>query len=386
MGSKLSSRTGRDVLILSAVVLLAAAGAYGTRILNSSSPRALLVTGTIEATQTEVSAKYAGRIVAILSREGERVTNGQLLVRLDDEELKAEVQRSEAAVRNAEAQLRDLLAGARKEEIEEARATVERAQAQLDDLLAGSRREEIEQARQSLRSASATRELTERDFKRAEELFRKELIAAQEVDRARQAFEVAQAQERAARERLDLLLAGPRPHEVEAARAQLKAARDRLNLLLAGPRLHQVEAARAQVGQAQAALAMARSRLKETEIRAPITGVVLRKNLEVGETANPGVSILTLVDPNDLWLRAYVPETEIARIKVGQPARVKVDAFKDRAFAGRIIEIASQAEFTPKNVQTLKERVNLVFRIRIGIENPEGILKPGMPADAEIAL
>ncbi|MBI4609757.1 MAG: efflux RND transporter periplasmic adaptor subunit [Candidatus Rokubacteria bacterium] len=377
----------RGLAIGLGVVLLAVAGAFAARVLNQRGPFAsLLVTGTIEATQVQVSPKYAGRIVALLTREGERVTRGRLLVRLDDEEVRAEAQRQEAAVRNAEAQLQDLLAGARKEEIEEARATVERARAQLHDLLAGSRREEIEQARQNFRSASATREWTERDFKRAEELFRKELIAAQDVDRARQAYDVAVAQERSAREHLELVLAGPRPHQVEAARAQLKAAEDRLNLLLAGPRPHQVEAARAQVRQAQAALSLALSRLQETEIASPITGVVLRKNLEVGETANPGVAILTLVDPNDLWLRAYVPEADIGRIKVGQAARIKIDAFRDRVFSGTIVEIASEAEFTPKNVQTRKERVNLVFRIKIEVSNPEGILKPGMPADAEIVL
>jgi len=380
------SRFAWGVVLLSAIVLISMAGFYGARVLNSRAPATLLVTGTIEATQVEVSAKYGGRIVALLAREGDRVTPGQLLVRLDDPELRAEVQRNEAAVRTTEAQLRDLLAGAREEEIEEARAAAARARAQLDDLLAGSRREEIEQARQSLKSATATREWAERDFRRAEELFKRELIAHQEVDRARQAYEVAAAQERSAREYLELTLAGPRPYQVDAARAQLKTAQDRLNLLLAGPRPHQVEAARAQLGQAQAALALARSRLKETEITAPISGVVLRKNLELGETANPGVSILTLVNPNDLWLRAYVPETEIGRIKVGQPARLKIDAFKDRAFVGRIVEIASEAEFTPKNVQTQKERVNLVFRIKIGVDNPEGLLKPGMPADAEITL
>jgi len=380
-----SSRLVRGTLIAAAVVAIGVAVSYGARVFNSRAPSGLLVTGTIEATQVEISAKYGGRIVELAAREGDQVAKGQVLVRLEDGELRAEVERSAAAVRNAEAQLRDLLAGARKEEIEEARATVERARAQLSDLLAGSRPEEVEQARQNLRSAAATRERAERDRQRAEELFKKELIAAQEVDRARQAYDVAAAEEQVAREHLELVLAGPRAHQVAAARAQLKAAQDRLDLLRAGPRPHQVEAARAQVSQAQAALAVARSRLKETEITSPITGVVLRKNLEVGETANPGVPTLTLVDPRDLWLRAYVPETDVGRIKVGQPARVAIDAFKSRAFAGRIVEIASEAEFTPKNVQTHKERVNLVFRIKIGVENPEGILKPGMPADAEIS-
>lgn len=380
------ARLTRGALILAGLVLIGVAGSYGVAVLNSRSAPLLLVTGTIEATQVEVSAKYVGRIVELLAREGAEVSRGQLLVRLADEELRAEVERSEAAVRNAQAQLQDLLAGARKEEIEEARATVERARAQLDDLLAGARREEVEQARQNLQSATATREWTERDFRRAQELYQKELIAAQEVDRARQAYEVAVALERSAREHLELVLAGSRPHQIEAARAQLKAAQDRLNLLLAGPRPHLVEAARAQVSQAQGAVALALSRLKEAEISSPIRAVVLRKNLDMGETANPGVSILTLLDPRDLWLRAYVPVTEIGRIKVGQPAKITIDAFKNRAFAGKIIEIASEAEFTPKNVQTQKERVNLVFRIKIGVENPEGILKPGMPADADIAL
>ncbi len=380
------SRLARIVAVLLVVAALAVGGPFALRILNSGGAPAILVTGNMEATQVDVSAKIAGRVLSLRVREGDRVTEGQLLVRLDDAELKAEVERAEAALKSAEAQLRDLLAGARREEIEEARATADRAQSQLNDLLAGSRREEIEQAREAVRSAEATRVWTERDFKRAQELFAKELIAMQEVDRVRQAYEVAVAQERSARANLQLVEAGPRRDQIEAARAQLKAARDHLDLLLAGPRPWQVEAARGQVTQARAALDLAGSRLREATIVSPINGVVLRKNLEAGEMANPGVSILTLVDPTDLWLRAYVPETDIGRIKVGMAARITIDAYKDRTFTGKITEIASEAEFTPKNIQTKKERINLVFRIKIAVDNPEGFLKPGMPADADILL
>jgi HlyD family secretion protein len=372
-------------VFLAVALGLGLAAAYGSRLWNATPSSSVKVTGTIEATQVEVGAKITGRLRALLVTEGDRVAPGQLLVRLEDEELGAELRRAEAAVKNAQAQLSDLLAGARKEEIEEARAAMERARAQLDDLMAGSRREEVEQARQTLRSAMATREWTEKEHQRSRELFRKELVAAQDVDRARQAYEVAGAQERAAGENLDLVMAGPRPHQVEAARAQLKAAQDRLNLLLAGPRPYQVDAARSQVTHAQASLELAKSRLRETTLTSPISGVVLRKNLEAGEIANPGVSILTLADPKDLWLRAYVPEVEIGKIKVGQPARITVDSFRDRTFPGKVAEIASEAEFTPKNVQTQKERVNLVFRIKIVVDNAEGILKPGMPADADIS-
>lgn len=387
MGTSNVSRRWRWGLGLAGFLVLAA-GLFGYRglINDQAAPRSLHVTGTIEATQVEVTAKYSGRITALPVQEGSAVLKGQLLVTLDDAELQADVARLDAALRTARAQLQDLLAGARKEEIEEAKAAVARARAQLEDLRAGSRPQELEQARSSLRAATATREWADADLKRAEELLAKGLIAQADRDRARQAYAVALGQEQSAREQLRLLEAGPREKQVEAAQAQLKAALDHLELLQAGPRPQQVEVARAQVREAEAALNQAEARWREMRIVAPISGVVLRKNLEVGETATPGVSILTLIDPKDLWLRAYVPETEAGRIKVGQTARISIDAFPDRRFSSRLSEIASAAEFTPKNVQTQKERVNLVFRVKISVQNPESVLKPGLPADAEIVL
>lgn len=326
--------TGRRLKLAVAAALVVAGGLVvnaAARRLGLHDP-AVAVTGTIEALQVDVSPKITGRIVERTVREGDRVHRGQLLVRLDADELTAEARRAEAAVRTAEARLRDLLAGARAQE--------------------------IEQARQALVNATATRVLTERDYSRAMELFRKDLIAAQEVDRARQAYEVAKANEVGAREKLALVEAGAREYEVVAARAQ--------------------------VAEARASLALAERRLEQTRLVSTLDGVVLHKNMEVGETAVPGQSILTLMDPGDLWLRAYVPETDIARVKLGQPATLAVDAFPGRVFQGAVSEIASEAEFTPKNVQTKKERVNLVFRVKIAVQNPDGTLKPGLPADAEI--
>ena len=326
------SRWARVAAGLVLLALLTAAATWAGLHLGGGAPKPVSLTGTVEATQVDVSVKIAGRIVERLVKEGQAVTRGQLLVRLDDAELAAEVRRQEAALRSAQATLRDLRAGARKEEIEDARA--------------------------ALASAEATREMTQREFARNDELFRRGLIAAQDVDRARQAYQVAQAQERSARERLGLVQAGSRPDLIEAARWL--------------------------VTQAEQALSQAQTRLKEATIVSPIDGVVLRKNLEAGETANPGVAILTLVNPKDVWLRAYVPETEVGRLKVGDPAKLHVDAFPNRVFTGRLIEIGSEAEFTPRNVQTKKERVNQVFRIKIQIDNPDGLLKPGLPADADV--
>ncbi|PYM25760.1 MAG: hemolysin secretion protein D [Candidatus Rokuibacteriota bacterium] len=365
------------------VVVVGLAAAWAARGLGRD-PAPLTVTGTIEATQVDISPRITARIVERTVREGQPVERGQLLARLDAEQPTAELRRAEAALRAAEAQLRDLKAGARAQEIQEAEATAARAQAQLADLMAGSRRQEIEQARAAVDDAAATREWTARDYQRTKDLFSRELVAAAEVDRMRQAAEVAVAKERSARERLALVEAGAREHEIEAARQALRAARERVQLLRAGPRPEAVATAEAQVAEARAAATLARARLDETRLSSPVTGVVLRKNMEVGETASPGTPILTLMDPNDVWLRAYVPETDIGRLKVGQAATIMVDAFPGRRFDGAISEIASGAEFTPKNVQTKKERVNLVFRIKIAPKNPDGLLKPGMPADAEI--
>jgi HlyD family secretion protein len=372
--------------LVAAVIVVAAIGLTGAWAARHyrHEPAPLSVTGTIEATQVDVSPRITARIVERTVREGQPVERGQLLVRLDDEQLTAELGRAEAAVRAAEAQLRDLQAGARPQEIGEAEATAARAEAQLADLLAGSRRQEVEEARAAVDDAVATRQWTARDHARAQELFGRELIAAAEVDRLRQAADVAAAREKMARERLALVEAGARQHEVEAARQAVRAAAERVKLLRAGPRPQAVAAAEAQVAEARSAAALARARLDETRLVSPLTGLVLRKNREVGETASPGTPILTLMDPSDVWLRAYVPETDVGKIRVGQPAVITVDAFPDRRFDGAVTEIASEAEFTPKNVQTRKERVNLVFRIKIAARNPEGVLKPGMPADAEI--
>jgi HlyD family secretion protein len=424
------------VLVVVALVGLAVAGLWALS-RRDARPTGLSVTGTIEAREVDLSPKTTARIVAIRVEEGSRVRRGDLVVRLDDAELVAELARLEAAVRVARAQLRDLLAGARKEEIAEARAQVGRAEAALADLLAGARREEIqaarqvvaqaearqrdleagartqevEQARSAVTSAEATRIWAEREYERLKTLYERDLVAAADRDRAWQGFEVARMQERNAREQLALVLAGPRSDQVEAARAEVRQARERLRLVEAGPRPDQVEAVRAevraarerlalleagprpgvvetaqaQVSQAEAALAQARARLADTRLEAPMDGVVLRKNLEPGATAAPGAAIVTLVDPSDLWLRAYIAETDLGRVRIGQSARVTVDAFPGQPFEGRVTEVASGAEFTPRNVQTQKERVNLVFRVKVAIANPDGRLKPGMPADALIA-
>jgi len=332
--------------------------------------------GTVEAkVVVQIAAKITGRIVSLSVDQGDVVKTGQVLVRLDEAQLQAEVSRAEAALRAAEAQLNDLLAGSRPEEIAQARADVARAKAQLDDLLAGSRTQEIEELRERHKSGTATRVLAERELARARQLFAKELIAAQEVDRARQAQEVALAQERAAQQILLKAVEGARKHEVEAARAQALAAQHRLDLLLAGPRPHQVEAARAQAREARSALVLARARLEDAVIRSPLHGYVLSRELEPGATVNPGTPILKLADPRTAWVTVYVDEREIGTIAVGDAVAITLRSDPGRALRGRVGRVQRESDRVTEQLAvdlTFEERPP---RITIG-EQAEATIQP----------
>jgi len=294
----------------------------------------LVANGTIEATEVEVSSKLPGRLAQLLVKEGDQVQANQVIARLDTSEIEAEVAQHRATVARAEAQLRELLAGSRLQEIEEAHANLQQAEDNLT--------------------------LARDDWNRLDNLFKEGAISAQERDRARNRVEIALSQVKAAQERYQMIRIGPRQEVIEAASHE----RDR----------------------AKATLGMAQVRLRDSTILAPLAAIVLTKRAEQGEVVNPGFPIVILIDPDDLWLRVYIPESEIGLVGIGQAAAVTVDSFPNRRFEGKVIEISSKAEFTPRTVQTKKERVNLVFGVKISLDNRERLLKPGMPADTEIQV
>ncbi|HWQ69862.1 MAG TPA: HlyD family efflux transporter periplasmic adaptor subunit [Patescibacteria group bacterium] len=292
----------------------------------------LMANGTIEGTEVEVSSKLPGRLAQLLVKEGDQVQANQVIARLDTSEIEAEVAQAQAALARAEAQLKEQLAGSRLQEIEEMRANLQQAEDNL--------------------------KLAKDEWGRFDNLFKEGAISAQERDRAKNSVEIAQSQVKASQERYTLVRIGPRSEVIEAARHE----RDR----------------------AKAALGMAQVRLRDSTILAPLSAIVLTKRAEQGEIVNPGFPIVILIDPEDLWLRVYIPESEIGLVSIGQAAAVTVDSFQNRRFEGKVVEISSKAEFTPHTVQTKKERVNLVFGVKIRLNNRERLLKPGMPADTEI--
>jgi HlyD family secretion protein len=349
-------------------------------------PDIIQVSGNIEVTDAEASFKIAGRVEERPVSEGETVTAGQTVARLDSAELNREVALRKAEVDAAEAALAELEAGSRPEEIARAEAAVHRAKAHLDQLLAGSRPQEISAAQAAVHQAHAEARRLEAEFGRQTYLYENGIIAAQQYDLALASYETATARLREASEGLNLVEEGPRLEEIDQARAALKEAKEQYALVKKGPREETIEQARARREQAKEALALADTRLGYATLSAPISGVVLSENVEAGEYVAPGTPVVTVGDLKNVWLRAYINETDLGRVKVGQAVRLSTDTFPDKVYKGHVSFIASEAEFTPKNVQTEKERVKLVYRVKIEIPNPRMELKPGMPADADIVL
>jgi HlyD family secretion protein len=244
--------------------------------------------------------------------------------------------------------------------LEVARATLMSARARLGKLLAGSRPEEIRQAEANLHQAQFDLRNKQTQYDRMKSLYERGVISKEAFDNAETGFKVAQAAVQVATESYQLVKEGPRKEDIEDARAQ--------------------------VDQAQASVKLNETQLSYTTLYSPISGVVLVKSGEIGEVVNPGTSIVTIADVENVWLKAYIPETDLSKVKWGQDVIVTADLRPQKKYRGRISFISSQAEFTPKQIQTEKERVTLVYRIKVDIPNRDRELKPGMPADGRILL
>jgi HlyD family secretion protein len=342
------------------------------------------VSGNIETTEAQVAFKIPGRVVKRRFDEGEKVKKDQLVAELDTADLQCNMNLRRAEVQTAKAALDELLAGSRREEKDAAKAALERAAHGLADLEAGSRPQEIAAAEAAVAAAAADLNRLQADLRRDTELFQRKTITAQQYDTTRAAHDVATEKHRQAVEQLKLVKEGPRIEQVKQARSTLAQAQAQYDQVMAGPRIEDIEQGRARLKQAEAALELAQTQLSYAKVYAPLTGVVLSKNIEPGEYVAPGTAVVTVGDLVNVWLRGYIQENEKGRVKVDQTAWVTTDSYPGKKYKGRVSFIASEAEFTPKNVQTQKERVKLVYRIKINITDLDMELNPGMPADAVI--
>lgn len=332
--------------IIPLVVIAAAVVFWRLELHRPENPDVIKLSGNIEVTQVDLSFKIPGRLRARDVDEGQSITAGQKVGVLDDTDFKLRVAQAEAEVDLAQAALAELEAGSRPEEITQARAA-------------------LAQARAAARAARTRLDLANLDLKRNRSLYEGKVISQRSYDETVTAQRTAQ----------DAV------HESEAQVARALATK---NLVEAGPRRETIEQARARLNAAREGLALARQQLADTVLEAPFDSVVLSKAAEPGAYLNPGSPVVTVGQLSRVYLRAFIAETDLGRIKLGQTAQVRTDSYPDKTYTGRVSYIADSAEFTPKTVQTDEERVKLMYRVKIELANPLDELKPGMPADAYI--
>lgn len=332
----------KRVAMVLVVLLLAAGGYWGYYEYLDRDASAIAATGTIEATTVNLSAKIQGTLESITVNAGDTVSRGQVVAELSRNDLVAQRERDALTVLKAEAALADLQSGARDQELKEAALALDAAELNY------------EQAAADYAQAAT-------DYERLEFLYEAEAIPPSEYENAANRLENA-------------------ANRLKLAENQVEAARARLSLLESGNRPQQIRAAQVEVERSKAVLKATEAVLADLKITSPLDGEVLSKNYEEGEYVTPGAPVLTVADLSDMWIKVYIPTDDLPHIKLGQQVSFTVSG-ETRVFSGIVEEIAAKGEFTPKTIQTKQERANVVFGVKIRVEDTGGVLKPGMPAD-----
>lgn len=352
----------------------------------------LLTSGHIETNEVDVSFRLSGHVERLLVDEGYPVKKGELLAELDEETIRARRDQAARHVEVLQAQEASLALSVRiREELSEARvrgaeAEVSAASARYESLKTGSRGEEIREAAAARDMARTEWENREREHQRMKSLHERTIISTSAYDTARTLAERSHAAFLAAEERYRLVKAGPRREAVEEGEARLSGSDAALRAVRAEQR--EVErlkldlaVVRAQIQEARSGLEIAAEDLKHAKVYAPFDGFVTVRETEQGEFVQAGTPVVTVVRLDQVWVRTYVPETRLGKIFLGQKAQVLSDTFPDKRYPGVVTFISPEAEFTPKNVQTREERIKLVYRIKVTLDNPDQELKIGMPVE-----
>lgn len=387
----------RLIVILLIVVAGGAALIYNMRDSSRKAGDRIVVSGNMELTEVNIAFKTAGRLIERNVDEGDMVKKGQIVARLDRDQLMAQKEREAAGLASAEAQLaqaetslewqKQTLAA----DVEQKKADLSSAEARLSELENGSRPQEKLDAKAAVESAQSEVERSKRDWDRGQTLYKNDDISTAQYDQYRNRWESATAALKQATEREALVLAGPRIEQIKAQAALVERARGAVKMAEANSlemkrREQELTTRRAEIARSHASVNLIASQLDDTIAASPVDGVVLVKSADVGEVLAAGTTIVTIGDIEHPWLRGYINETDLGRVKIGSKARVTTDSYKGKVYDGRVSFISSEAEFTPKQIQTQEERVKLVYRIKIEIDNPQHELKSNMPADAEIVL
>jgi HlyD family secretion protein len=382
----------RLLLIPAAAITLSSCGWF-----HSGNGNAIRLSGNIELTQVNISFKIAGRLIERAVTEGDPVKKGMVVARLDKEQLLAQRDRAKAALDSSDSLLVQQRTSIEwqdetlEAQIQQRQAEVRNADARLAELLAGSRTQEKEQARAAVERTQTEYDRSANDWKRAQTLFKNEDISAADHDQYRTRYESADAQLKSAKEQLAMVLEGPRKETIAQAQAMLGQTRATLRQAEAQRielkrRKEEIATRLADIAARRADVQIVATQLADTEATSPIDGVVLVKAAEPGEILAAGTTVVTVGDIHHPWVRAYLSELDYGRVKLGDKVKVTTDSFPGKVYWGRVSFISSEAEFTPKQIQTQEERSKLVYRVKIEVENPNQELKSNMPADAEILI
>ena len=388
----------KRIIVILVVLAAVAAGVYAYRSGIGRTPdNRIMVSGNIELTEVNIAFKTAGRLIERTVDEGDSVKKGQVVARLDRDQLVAQRDHQAAELASTQAQLaqaqtsleweRANLAG----DLEQRKADLDSNESRLQELKNGSRPQEIQESRAAVEAAQSELDRAKRDWDRAQTLYKNDDISTEQYDQYRNRWQSADAAIKQAQQRDALVQAGPRVEVVQAAEGQVQKARGALKMAEANTleikrREQELVTRRDAIESAKATLAQIDAQLADTIAYSPVDGVVLVKSADVGEVLNVGTTVVTIGDIDHPWLRGYVNETALGKVKIGSKARVTTDSYPGKVYDGRVSFISSEAEFTPKQIQTQEERVKLVYRIKIDLDNSRRELKSNMPADAEIVL
>jgi len=383
------------IIIVLVLAALAVGGTMAYRSMQTDPGDRILVSGNIELTQVDIAFKTSGRLLERTVNEGDPVQKDMVIARLDREQLLRQRDTAAAALQTAEAQLAESESALKWQretmsaDLQLRNADLSAAKSQLLQLQNGARPQEIQQATAAVSAAQSQFDQAKADWERAQTLYKNDDISTSMYDQSRTRFESAEATLRQAKEQLDLVKAGPRSEAIESASAQVQRAQASLkvgqaNSIETKRREQDIVARQGDIERAKAQIALIDSQLADTIAVSPINGIVLVKAADPGEILAPGTSVVTVGDIEHPWLRAYIREQDLGKVKLGSKAKVTTDSFPGKSYDGRVSFISSEAEFTPKQIQTAEERVKLVYRIKIDIDNPRHELKSNMPADAEI--
>ena len=359
----------KKIILLLIVVAIFAVAAYSMGWFRHET--GLQGSGTVEARNIRVGSKIGGRIDKVLVLEGDTVKPGQVLVTFDDKELQASLEQSRAASEKA-------TRGFRPEEIAEARASAAQAKAEYDQRKNGYRQEDIDAAQADVDRATADEVRSQLDAQRYDALAQKDLVSKQQRDSADANWKMALAQKQSAQQKLTQLKRGYRVEEIASAEARYRQTQANLEKMEHGNRREDIDSA-------HAALDLDEARFRERQVVAPTAATVEVLDVRPGDLIAPNTPIATLLESDQIYVRIYIPETEIGKLKVGQKAEIRVDSFPNQVFNGVVEQINQQAEFLPRNVQTREERVHQVFGIKVRIDDSTHRILAGMAADVKLA-